>query len=311
MTNPTLEPLIAVLMCTYNGEKFLTEQLDSLLGQSHKNIVVWVSDDGSTDNTIIILKQYQKKFPKGWLKIINGPGKGSVINFLSLLCNPDLKADYYAFADQDDIWEENKLSISLSKISALPKTTPTLYGARTKTVTEQGIEIGLSSIFSKTPCFENALVQSIAGGNTMLMNDVAANIMKQAGVIEVISHDWWAYMLISGAGGTVIYDKQPSLLYRQHDNNQIGANMGWLAKAKRINLLLAGSFREWNTTNIMALLKVKYLLNEKNQAILEQFEISRNSSFFSRIIGLWKLKIFRQTILGQFGLILAICLKKI
>jgi glycosyltransferase involved in cell wall biosynthesis len=311
MTNPTLEPLIAVLMCTYNGEKFLTEQLNSLLSQNHKNIVVWVSDDGSTDNTIIILKQYQKKFPKDRLKIINGPGKGSVINFLSLLCNPDLKADYYAFADQDDIWEENKLSISLSKISALPKTTPTLYGARTKTVTEQGIEIGLSSIFSKTPCFENALVQSIAGGNTMLMNDVAANIMKQAGVIEVISHDWWAYMLISGAGGTVIYDKQPSLLYRQHDNNQIGANMGWLAKAKRINLLLAGSFREWNTTNIMALLKVKHLLNEKNRAILEQFEISRNSSFFSRIIGLWKLKIFRQTILGQFGLILAICLKKI
>ncbi|MDP4832205.1 MAG: glycosyltransferase family 2 protein [Rickettsiaceae bacterium] len=311
MINSTTEPLIAVLMCTYNGEKFLIEQLDSLLNQNHKNLVVWVSDDGSTDATLIMLKQYQKQFPKDKFKIIDGPSKGSVINFLALLCNPDVKADYYAFSDQDDIWEADKLSSALSAINTLPSTTPILYGSRTKTISEEGTEIGFSSIFNKTPCFENALVQSIAGGNTMLMNNAAANLLKQAGVLEVISHDWWAYMLISGAGGTVIYDKKTSLLYRQHDNNQVGENTGWSAKIKRINLLLAGNFRKWNTANVTALLKVKHLLSKKNCAILEQFESARNKSFFLRIIGLWKIKIFRQTPLEQLGLIIAIILKKI
>ena len=145
----------------------------------------------------------------------------------------------------------------------------------------------------------------------MLMNNAAANLLKQAGVLEVISHDWWAYMLISGAGGTVIYDKKTSLLYRQHDNNQVGENTGWSAKIKRINLLLAGNFRKWNTANVTALLKVKHLLSKKNCAILEQFESARNKSFFLRIIGLWKIKIFRQTPLEQLGLIIAIILKKI
>ena len=311
MTTTAQEPLIAILMCTYNGEKFLIEQLDSFLNQTHKNIIVWVSDDGSTDGTLAIIKQYQKKFAKNQLKIINGPGKGSVINFLSLLCHSDVKADYYAFADQDDIWNCDKLSIALSKINKLPQTTPILYGSRTKTITEDGIEIGLSSIFPKTPCFRNALVQSIAGGNTMLMNNIAANIMRKTGPVEVISHDWWAYMLISGAGGTVIYDTYPSLLYRQHDNNQIGANTDWTARLKRINLLLAGSFRDWNTTNIIALFKAKDLLNKENQVILEQFENARNSSLFPRIIKLWEIKIFRQTLLGNIGLIVAIILKKI
>ena len=100
--SPT-EPLIAILMCTYNGERFIAEQIDSFLNQTHKNIALWVSDDGSTDGTMIILKKYQEKFPKGRFKIINGPGKGFVMNFLSLICHKDVKADYYAFSDQDDI----------------------------------------------------------------------------------------------------------------------------------------------------------------------------------------------------------------
>lgn len=307
----TSEQIVAILMCTYNGEKFLAEQLDSFLDQTHKNIVLWISDDGSTDGTLDILKEYQGKFPKDSLNIVKGPGKGSVINFLSILCNPDLKADYYAFADQDDIWEKEKISTALSKVSKFPEDIAVLYGSRTKTVDENGVELGYSTIFPKAPCFKNALVQSIAGGNTMLMNNNAADIMRKAGPMQVISHDWWAYMLISGAGGRVIYDDYPSLLYRQHGNNQIGANTSWAARAKRLGLLLSGSFREWNNINVNALLKVKYLLNKENQAILDKFENSRNGALLSRVVGLWKLGIFRQTFLGNLALAFAIILKKI
>lgn len=307
----TSEPLVAILMCTYNGERFLAKQLDSFLNQTHKNIVLWISDDGSTDRTLDIVKEYQGKFSKNQLKVVKGPGKGSVINFLSILCHPDLKADYYAFADQDDIWEKEKISTSLSKGNKFPKDTAVLYGSRTKTVDENGEEMGYSTIFSKAPCFKNALVQSIAGGNTMLMNNTAADIIRKAGPLEVVSHDWWVYMLISGAGGEVIYDDYPSLLYRQHGNNQIGANTSWSARFKRLGLLLSGSFREWNNTNVNALLKVKYLLNKENQAILDKFENFRNGSLHHRVVGLWKLGIFRQTFLGNLALAFAIILKKI
>ena len=145
----------------------------------------------------------------------------------------------------------------------------------------------------------------------MVMNNAAADLLRQAGPLEVVSHDWWAYMLISGAGGEVIYDEYPSLLYRQHGNNQIGANTSWAGRFKRLGLLLSGSFREWNNTNVNALLKVKYLLNKENQVILEEFKNARNSVLLQRVIGLWKLGIFRQTFLGNLALIFAIILKKI
>lgn len=310
MNTPANQPLITILMCTYNGEKFLAEQLDSFLAQDYKNISLWVSDDGSNDGTMIILKQYQAKFPKGRMTIIEGPKKGFVMNFLSLLCQKDLKSDYYAFSDQDDIWEQEKLSRAFEKIKNITDK-PVLYGSRTKTVTEHGEVIGFSSVFARTPCFKNALVQSLAGGNTMLLNQEATNILRKAGTVDVVSHDWWAYMMVSGAGGKVVYDTYAGLLYRQHENNQIGANNGWIARSKRIHLLLQGRFRNWNTQNINALFKVKHLLTAENQAILKKFEHARNSSFFARIIGLWKLGIFRQTILGNLGLIAAIILKKL
>ena len=305
------EPLVAILMCTYNGENFLVEQIESFLIKNYKNIVLWVSDDGSTDGTLDIIRKYQKKLPKNQLNIITGPGRGSVVNFLSLLCHPDLKADYYAFADQDDIWKQEKISNALLKINEVHADKAILYGSRTKTVNESGLEIGYSTVFSKSPCFKNALVQSIAGGNTMVMNNIAASVLRKAGPLEVISHDWWAYMLISGSGGEVIYDNYASLLYRQHDENQIGANTGWMARFKRVGLLMSGRFREWNNTNVNALLKVKYLLNKENQVILEKFEYSRNSCLLRRVVTLWKLGIFRQTILDNIGLVCAIILKKI
>lgn len=251
------ESSVAILMCTYNGGKFLAEQLESILNQTHKNITLWISDDGSTDNTLEIIEQYKQKFGQNRLYLVMGPRKGCVANFLSLLCNPDITADYYAFADQDDIWYPEKTAIALEKVSKAPQDTPVLYGSRTETTDENAITIGYSKIFTKTPCFENALVQSIAGGNTMLMNHAAIDIARKAGPLDVIGHDWWMYMLISGVGGEVIFDEYPSLKYRQHGGNLTGANGGFTARLKRLNLLLGGNFSKWNDVNIRTLLQVK------------------------------------------------------
>jgi hypothetical protein len=109
----------------------------------------------------------------------------------------------------------------------------------------------------------------------------------------------------------MIYDTYPSLRYRQHGNNQIGANTSWIARIKRINLLLKGEFRKWNSINAQALMTKKNLLSEENQEILAEFERARNSNLLSRIFGLWKIGIYRQTFLGNLGLILAVILNKL
>lgn len=129
-----------------------------------------------------------------------------------------------------------------------------LYCSRTENIDESGKELKTTSpLFQKEPSFANALVQSIAGGNTMVFNKKALHLLQTAGIQKVISHDWWAYLLITGAGGSVFYDPKPQVKYRQHDKNLIGANVSFLTRTKRLKMLTQGAFRDWNTFNINAL----------------------------------------------------------
>jgi glycosyltransferase involved in cell wall biosynthesis len=111
-------PLVAILMGTKNGQRFLAEQLDSLIAQTHQNWVLIASDDGSTDDTLRILKAYQAKWPEGKLIIKEGPKRGFCTNFQSMACDPSIRADYYAFCDQDDVWLPTKLDVALTNIIA-------------------------------------------------------------------------------------------------------------------------------------------------------------------------------------------------
>ena len=188
----------------------------------------------------------------------------------------------------------------------MPSDRPSLYCSRTELINEKGEHIGFSPLFSKPPSFTNALVQSIAGGNTMMFNKAAYELIKKAGSnIQVISHDWWIYQLITGAGGEVFYDHHPEILYRQHTNNIIGANNNFFARLSRIKLLFKGKFREWNDKNVIDLKSAYHLLTPDNQKILDKFEIVRNSRLIIRLKGFLNLKIYRQTTLGNIGLIFA------
>ena len=98
------QPHVAILMCTLNGERFLKEQLDSFTTQTHQDWTLWVSDDGSTDQTLEILRATQAEWGADRLKIVEGPRKGFARNFLSLACRAEIEAEYFAFSDQDDVW---------------------------------------------------------------------------------------------------------------------------------------------------------------------------------------------------------------
>ena len=167
---------VAVLLATQNGALYLEDQLESLARQTHPAIDVHVSDDDSTDGTMAILRDWEARWSKGRFVISQGPGRGFAENFRALIVNRDIRASYYAFCDQDDVWEPDKLERAIAWIGE-PMDAPRLFCSRTKLVSEVGRETGHSVLFSRQPSFRNALVQSIAGGNTMVFNRAAHRLL--------------------------------------------------------------------------------------------------------------------------------------
>lgn len=303
---------VAVLLCTYNGQQYLPEQLDSFVNQLHDNWEVWASDDGSTDETLSILNAYQNKWPEGRLWLSQGPARGFAANFLTLTCDPRIQADYYAYSDQDDVWDADKLTRALRWLETLPVDVPGLYCARTCLVDSANQEIGMSPLFDKPPSFANALMQNIGGGNTMVFNNAARALLREAGVnTSTITHDWWAYLVVTGCGGQVFYDKSPTLRYRQHEDNVIGTNANWLARFKRIYMLLRGDYRDWNDRNIAGLYMLEHRLTQENRETLHRFAQSRHMGLIPRLITLKRCGIYRQTFIGNVGLLAAAILGKI
>lgn len=299
---------VAVLLCTYNGQAYLERQLQTIAEQDFTNIDMYVSDDGSTDATLSILEKAKLNWSKGRFEVFAGPQKGFAENFMSLVLNPSIQADFYAYSDQDDCWFPDKVSHAVNNIES--QQIAALYCSRTQLVDEQESPLGFSPLFTKSPSFNNALVQSIGGGNTMLFNQAARNLLLQANISAVPSHDWWTYMLISGCGGLVKYDPVPRIAYRQHSSNIIGSNLGSRALLRRCVMVLNGNFREWSKCHSVFLEKVKYLLSDDAQDALLYFQGMRSASLFRRVYSLFKSGVYRQTVRGTFSLLVAVILGK-
>jgi glycosyltransferase involved in cell wall biosynthesis len=307
------KPTVAILMGTYNGHAYLTEQIDSILSQTYPHWQLWVSDDGSNDNTYQILKTYQRQLGHDQLKCFLGPQKGFAANFLSLVCQSNMHADYVAYADQDDIWESTKLQKALDWLATIAIDVPALYCARTKLIDNNNKAIGYSPLFRKKPSFLNALTQNIAGGNTIVFNHAALTLLRQAGEQTMIGfHDWWTYLLVTGAGGVVFYDTTPSVFYRQHAANLIGNKSALRVRLTRLYHILINDRLKYQTSrNLNALLSVKHLLTDKNKIVLDQFIAARQQGLIMRVIGLKKIGIYRQTTVDNVGLMLATLFNKL
>nr|BFD40942.1 glycosyltransferase family 2 protein [Pseudomonas sp. FFPRI_1] len=303
---------VAILMCTYNGASFLAEQVNSFERQTHRNWQLYVSDDGSQDKTLDFLQALRKEWQSGQLQILKGPQKGFSANFLFLTCHADISADFYAWSDQDDIWKEEKLQKALAWLYTVPSHIPAVYCGRTKLISKFGVPCGYSPKFGFPPHFSNALVQNIGGGNTMVFNQAARSLLQQAGDDVVVpSHDWWVYQLVSGVGGSVYYDPEPTILYRQHDSNLVGSNASFSARFRRVYVLLKGGFCAWNGQNIQALETLEHRLTSESRYILACFKAARKQRLLQRFFLVRQAGLHRQTLFGNFGLIVAILLNKI
>ena len=299
-------------MGTLNGAKFLAEQLDSLEAQQHTNWRLIASDDGSVDDTISILRRYQAKWGAERLEIRRGPARGFSNNFLSLACDGTIQADLYAYCAQDDVWQPEKLSVAVDYLKAQRKKKLLyVYCGRTEYVSETLKPVGYSPMFVYPRSFRNALVQSIAGGNTMVFNQQTKSLLEKAGQVEVAAHDWWTYLLVKAAGGKVYYDQAPHILYRQHPDAVIGGNTSKLARFDRLKWLLLGRFKSWNDMHVAALQKNHDLMTESSLETLDQFVRIRGSHLFHRFRMLDVCGLYRQSWRGTLSFYLAALLKKI
>lgn len=209
---------VQILVSTYNGETYLKEQLDSLLNQTYPNMEILIRDDGSTDKTIAIIKEYQKKNSNIFLFAESNIGLTK--SFLDLLKKCD--AEYVAFSDQDDVWMKDKVQ---KAVEALEKTKgPALYCSNQILVDTNLKPLETNGVIPMPrPGFENAVIESMCTGCTAMLNKALVDNIKLHMPTHAIWHDWWCYLVASYIG-TVIFDKNAYIYYRQHGNNQLGSS---------------------------------------------------------------------------------------
>ena len=214
-------PRIAVLMSTYNGERYLREQLDSIRVQLDVEVQLFVRDDGSQDGTLAVLREYADVWPQ-LASMASGPNLGAAQSFMTLLRQAPDDFDYYAFADQDDFWTPDKLARGVSLIEASRGRGPALYCSRVACADESLKPLGELGVY-RDPSFRHLVFENIAYGCTIVMNPSLRRLVKdrppQTGMAM---HDWWC-AIAAAAFGTVIYDPEPRILYRQHGANEVGA----------------------------------------------------------------------------------------
>ena len=249
------------------------------------------------------------------MEIRQGPKLGFCKNFLSLIGDHSIKGDYFALCDQDDVWLPIKLGVALrffQKQKQKQKQKPELYCGRTNYVNKNLKYIQMSDLFAYPPSFRNAIVQSIAGGNTMMFNHKLKEEVAQLGFVKVISHDWWLYLVCEALDGTTYYDANPQIQYRQHEDSLIGSNVGFVAKVKRFKLLLRGYFRKWNGEHILALKALQPRMSKEVNFTYRHFMEYRNKkSPIKRIQMIKALGLYRQTWDGMLALYIGALLKKL
>lgn len=228
-------PKVNILLSTYNGEKYLAEQLDSLLNQTYSNIVIYVRDDGSKDSTLSIIQSYVKKSTgaKGSRIVLldNQEGKnvGYMESFWILLRNSE-PADYYAFCDQDDYWFPDKVELGIKRLEREKSDIPLLYSS-SFTYCDENMNFSGNPIAVCEPVgFKDVLFYTPAFGFTIIINRTLRSIALSASSLKNIPHDGWCQK-IAASMGKYIYDSKQVARYRRHTSTVTYAN------ANRIQLI--------------------------------------------------------------------------
>ncbi len=304
---------VVVLLALRDGEKYLSDQLYSIKNQTHSDWSLIVSDDASKDGGRALVQCFARAEKNRSVVLIDGPNAGFAANFMHLVRRAEPSSPFVAFSDQDDAWLPQKLEHGIAQLRTVEKDVPAIYCGRTWICGPKLRKIRPSYQFQHQPAFSNAIVQNIGGGNTMIMNNAALRLIQRAsfGVTDIPSHDWWAYQVVSGAGGQVIYDREPMVLYRQHDANVIGSAHTLIATLQRLGMVLSGQFKKWNDSNLTALNACRDVLTPESRKVLDTFGFAKKASLPVRIKTVMRSNVRHQTRLGNAGLLLATVLNRL
>lgn len=219
---------VSVVMATYNGEKYLQEQIESILNQSNVNVSLLVRDDGSTDKTTFILDNYQTK---GLLKWYTGEHLGVQKGYLDLLKHAPV-SDFYAFSDQDDVWDKEKLYTAVSYLCELPSEKPAIYYCGQKLVDENLQFLSEHKIATNRSPHTNYLISNVAGC-TAVFNLKLTELINSKNPLFILMHDSWVFKVCLAMGGSYYADTHSYINYRQHAGNVVGLNPGIRGKIQQ------------------------------------------------------------------------------
>lgn len=271
MNDKNSNPQVAILMATYNGGKYLAEQIDSIVSQTYRNWHLYVHDDASSDNTTEILNRYSLSYPD-YVTILNyKPQGGACRNFISLMQN--VEADLYMFADQDDVWHDEKIFLTVQAgRDCLFSNVPCLVHTDL-CVVDSDMNIIASSFWKYSnisPEFVQQLsdhVFNVATGCTMLFNRPLRDIALKYISPHILMHDSLLMCACLASNGKVVALHRSTINYRQHLDNTLGAQ-----PADRINLIyrfrnltnmLKSNYKQWRMLNVFGRISVmKYIASK-------------------------------------------------
>ena len=270
---------VVVLMSTYNGERYLIEQIDSILNQEGVKVKLIVRDDGSIDRTKEILDMYKRRGLLIWYK---GENLKPARSFMYLLENSP-ECEYYAFADQDDYWMPDKLYIAISKLKDYSDI-PALYFSQTQLVDEF-----LQPIYTKkiTPkCnFAESVLETLATGCTFLFNNKLRQFVSIYNPNYLFMHDYWLYRLCTAIDGKLIFDQEPHIYYRQHENNVVGLRQNtWLGLQQKIQRFLTRERQRSKTSEELLRGYASYIDKEKSEFLNLSHEYCKSFGSGIRLI---------------------------
>ena len=218
---------VAIIMSTYNGEKYLQEQIDSVIAQDNVEIDLYIRDNCSTDNTVCLLKNNTQKNSNIFIEYDN-LNLGFMKSFMKILVGIEKEYDYYAFCDQDDYWEKEKISKAIELISSYDNTQnkPVVYYSNLKICDEKLNYMHTTKLDKRKKNLESLLLRNSIAGCTMVFNNAFFNIIKNKidiDSLKIKSHDSFLVSICYSIGGIVICDNNSYIKYRKHNNNASGS----------------------------------------------------------------------------------------
>lgn len=217
-------PLVEVLMPTFNGERHLRAQVESILAQTGVRVRLVVRDDGSEDETLSVLSEF---LTDDRVVVTGGGNLGLPHVFFAMIEDSGQDADYWALSDQDDVWLPTKLSRAISRLEEVSG--PAMGCARVLVTDEELVPRYPHRLPGRGVSFPNALVQNVATGCTIVLNGPARDALRGRWPEAAVMHDAWIYLVVAGVG-SVIYDPAVVVLYRQHSGNAVGMGANPLAR---------------------------------------------------------------------------------